>query len=264
MDERQFEQIKTWFDNYVAGFYGDDKYANANIKLKDRHSRRVRREMLGLAEALGLTDGQRRLAEAVGLLHDVGRFEQFAEYRTYSDVKSVNHCLLGLEVLRRTDILGRPDSAERQITEKAVEYHGARELPGDLSDDCMLFARMIRDADKLDVFRIVVRYHSVYIRNPDIFMLEVDLPDEPHCSKEIVEAILNGQLISFHTLRTLNDMKLMQLGWVYDVNFAPTLRRIKQRKYLETMLSLLPDTQQIRRVEEKILRYVASRLGREP
>jgi len=262
LDEQQCRQIKSWFDGYVAGFYGEDRYTNANIKLKDRHSRRVRREMLGLADALGLTDGQKRLAQTIGLLHDVGRFEQFVKYRTYSDVKSVNHCVLGVEILRRADILSALDTGERQIIEKAVEYHGAKELPGGLSDECVLFGRMIRDADKLDVFRVVVRYHPIYSRNPDIFMLEVDLPDEPYCSSEVIEAILSEQLISFHKLRTLNDMKLMQLGWVYDVNFTATLRRIRQRKYLESLVGWLPDTEQVRRVGEKILGYVDSRLNR--
>jgi len=261
--QQQIDKLKAWFDDYVAGFYGDDEYVNANIKLKEMHSRRVCGEMLYLAEALALSANQKAIARVIGLLHDVGRFEQFKRYRTYNDTKSVNHCLLGLEILRRTNVLGDLDPAERQIVEKAVEYHGLKELPGGLTDQTLLFARMIRDADKIDVFRVVAKYQKLYEQNPDKFMLEVDLADEPQCSPEVIDAILSGQLIDYSRLRTLNDMRLMQLGWVYDVNFTPTLKRIRQRKFLDKLLDCLPQTQEIRRVGEKILTYVDSRLEKQ-
>jgi hypothetical protein len=61
-------------------------------------------------------------------------------------------------------------------------------------------------------------------------------------------------------LRTWNDMKLCALGWVYDVNFIPTLRRLKQRRHLETIFEFLPDTPDIRKVREKIFAYVEDRI----
>lgn len=260
MDRQQTDKIKAWFDNYVADFYGDDEYVNSNIRLKDRHSRRVCGEMADLADALGLSDNQKAIAQAIGLLHDVGRFEQFKKFKTYNDVKSVNHCLLGLEILQYSDILDDLDAAERQIIESAVEYHGLKELPSDLSEQTLLFARMIRDADKLDIFNIVAKYQKLYEQDPDKFVLEVELVDEPGCSPEVVEAILSGQLIDYAKLRTLNDMRLMQLGWVYDVNFPETLKRISERKFVDKLLACLPQTEQILRVKEKIETYVDSRL----
>jgi hypothetical protein len=95
MEQGQLEKFRAWFNDYVAGFYGDDEFVNANIKLKEEHSKRVCKEMLYLADELGLPDEQRRIAEATALFHDIGRFEQFARYRTYNDPRSVNHCLLG-------------------------------------------------------------------------------------------------------------------------------------------------------------------------
>jgi len=263
VEREQTDKLAAWFDNYVAGFYGDDDYANANFKLKEEHSHRVCGEMLYLADELGLSANQKAIAEVIALLHDVGRFEQFEKYRTYNDVRSVNHCLLGLEVLACAEVLGGIDAAERQLIEKAIEYHGLKELPAGLPDDWLLFARLLRDADKLDVLFVVTTYLKQYTHNPDEFMLEMEFPDEPCCSAEVVEAILNEQLIDYSSLRTLNDFKLMQLGWVYDVNFTATLSRIKQRGFLETLLGFLPDTQQVCKVREKILAYVGSRFRRQ-
>ena len=263
MNQQQTQKFKTWFDDYVARFYGSDEYVNANIRLKDGHSRRVSGEMVYLADELGLSENQKAIARVIGLLHDVGRFEQFLKYGTYNDPKSVNHCLLGLEILKRTNILSDLEAGERQIIEKAVEYHGLRDLPDGLTGQTLLFARMIRDADKIDVFHVVAKYQQQYEQDPENFMLEIELADEPYCSPEVLDAVLGGRLVDYARLRTLNDMRLMQLGWVYNVNFKPTLKRIRQRRFIEKLLDCLPRTHQIRRVGEKIHTYIDSRLKKQ-
>lgn len=260
MEQEQLEELKAWFDDYVAGFYGDDEFVNANLRLKEEHTRRTRDETLELAEELGLTDNQKRIADAIALLHDVGRFEQFAKYRTYNDSRSVNHCLLGVEVLRQRKVLEKVERKERELIEKAIEYHGRRELPGDLDGERLLFSKLIRDADKLDVLYVVTEYYRQYRDNPEEFMLELDFPDEPGYSAEVVEEVLCGRRINHSKLRVLNDMKLCQLGWVFDVNFTATLKRIKQRGLLEKIFDFLPETGDINRVREKIFKYVDSKI----
>ena len=254
------KKFRAWFDDYVAGFYGNDEFINANLKLKEEHSRRTCEEMTYLAEELDLAGNQRRIADVIAILHDVGRFEQFVKYRTYNDSRSVNHCLLGLEVLRRKKVLEQVDRYERELIEKAIEYHGLRELPADLEEECLLFSKLIRDADKLDVFYVVTEYYRRYRDNPEEFMLELDFPDEPGYSAEVVEEILCGRRIDYGKLRTINDMKLCQLGWVYDVNFTATLKRIKQRRFLEKIFDFLPETKDTGKVREKIFEYVDSRI----
>jgi len=259
MEQEQLEKFRAWFDSYVAGFYGDDEYVNANIELKDKHSRRVCEEMLYLADELGLSDNQRRVAEAMALLHDIGRFEQFIKYRTYNDPRSVNHCLLGVEVLRKTNILDGIEDNERGLIEKAIEYHGLRELPADLDGDVLLFSQLLRDADKLDIFYVVIAYYDECARNPNHFKLEVELPDEPGYSHDVLKLVLNGHRMDYHILKSWNDMKLCQLSWIYDINFVATLRRIKQRKYVDKIISHLPKNEEIEKVKKSVLGYIEQR-----
>jgi len=204
-----------------------------------------------------------RIAETIALFHDIGRFEQFVRHRTYNDPKSVDHNLLGVEVLRQNKVLNDLDKQERELILKAIEYHGRKELPKDLNGDCLLFSKLIRDADKIDVFHVVTEYYQQYKDNPEGFKLELELPDEPEYSEEIVEKILRGQRIAYEELRTLNDMKLCQLGWVYDVNFTATLKRIKQRKFLQMLVDLLPQTKDVEEVKKKVFLYVDSRIENE-
>ena len=261
MEQKQVEKFKNWFDQYTAGFYGDDEFVNANIKLKKDHSKRTCEEIVDLADELGLGSDQKRLAEVTALFHDVGRFRQFIRYRTYNDPRSVNHCLLGLEVLLETKIFEDLEPKEREVIEKSIEYHGLKKLPADLNGDCLLFSKLLRDADKLDIFYVVTEYYAQYREDPDSFKLEVELPDEPWYSPEVLEAILAQERIDYNKLKTWNDMKLLQLGWVYDVNFAATLKRIRQRGLLEKIVEFLPDTEDIKKVKERVLGYVDSRIA---
>jgi hypothetical protein len=263
MEQEQLKKFRVWFDDYVAGFYDNDEYVNTNLKLKEEHTRRTCKEMLYLAKELGLSGNQKRIAEVIALFHDIGRFEQFVRYRTYVDGRSVNHCLLGLEVLRQTRALDEVDGPQRQLIEKAIEYHGSKELPPDLNGDCLLMSKLIRDADKIDSLYVMTDCYRKYVNNPQDYKLEIELPDEPGYSDEVVQALLRGRRIDYSQLKTLNDMKLCLLGWVYDVNFAPTLKRIKQLRLLEMLVDFLPKTEDIKRVRQKIFEYVDFRISKE-
>ena len=257
------EKFRAWFDDYVSGFYGDDEYVTANLKMKEQHTQRTCSEMRYLAQEIGLSDNQKQVAQAIALFHDIGRFEQFTTYRTYNDARSTDHCVLGVKVLREAKVLEKLDSTERQWIATAVEYHGRKELPGDLNGQALLFSKLIRDADKLDVFYTVTEYYRQYRDNCEEFKLELEFPDEAGYSAKVVEGVLQGRLIDYDELRTLNDAKLVQLGWVYDVNFVATLKRIRQRQFLEKLLEFLPKTPDIERVREQIFQYVQARLSKE-
>ncbi len=259
MNNEQLNKLKSWFDGFVAGFYGDDEYVNANIKIKDDHSRRVCEEMLYLADELNLNKNQRLLAEVIALLHDVGRFPQFTKYRTYHDPRSVNHCLLALDVIQEQNLLCELSPDEKRTIETAVKLHGDKQLPPDLAGDTLLLSKMIRDADKLDIYYVVIEAYIQYRDDPDNFKLEIELPDNPQYSSEILLAVATGGLIDYKLLRTLNDMKLCQLSWVYDVNFTPTLERIKKRRYIEQIFEFLPKTDDIANARRKIFAYIDSR-----
>ncbi len=260
MNNEQLTKLQSWFNTYVAGFYGDDRYINANIRLKDDHSRRVCDEMLYLADELKLQPNQRLLAETIALFHDIGRFEQFKKYQTYHDPRSINHCLLGVQILRQMKVLDDLNPAERQLVEKAIEFHGDKDLPPNLAGDCLLYSQMIRDADKLDIFYVMTVNYKRHKEDPENFDLEVELPDEPQCTPEILEAVLAGQKIDYAKLRTWNDMKLCNLTWIYDVNFVPTLKRIRQKKYIDLILEFLPDTPDIRNAAKMVFSHIDSRI----
>ena len=260
MHQEQLDEFKTWLRQYVAGFYGEDPCVNAGTKVKEDHTWRTCDEITSLAGELGLDANQRLVAQTVALLHDVGRFPQFAQYRTYNDAESVDHSLLGVEILRQQNVLSKLEQQERQLIETAIQYHGRKQLPPDLNGQALLFAKLLRDADKLDVLHIVTEEYGTNKASPDEVSVETEPPHGSRYSGEIVRALLAGQLIEYNAVRTLNDMKLCQVGWVYDVNFAGTLRRIRQRRFLEKIFASLPVTADIEQVKARILTHLDQRI----
>ncbi|MFC1634418.1 HD domain-containing protein [Planctomycetota bacterium] len=260
MEQRQLDELRDWFDQYVAGFYGDDEYINTNVKQKEDHTQRVCKETRYIADKLGLTDPQKRVAEAIALFHDIGRFEQFVRFRTFHDIQSIRHSLLGGQILRQKRILESFEEPLQHVILKAVEYHAVKQLPEDLNGPCLMFAQLIRDADKLDIYDVITRYYEQYKDNPQDSSLGLGLPNHPECSPHVVEKMLRGESIDYSELRTLNDLKLTQLGWIHDINFAATLERIKECRFLETLAGLIPITAETETIKQRIFSYVDERL----
>jgi len=261
MNQQQLDQLRSWFDGYVAAFCGRDPYVDTHLQLKYHHSLRTAGESRMLAKQLRWDGPQCLLAETIGLLHDVGRFEQFVRYRTYSDLVSIDHSTLGVEVLQRAGPLGVLALHEQDQIQTAIRYHSRMELPSDLDGPALPHCQLIRDADKLDIFYIVVDNYRQLAVDPANLKIELDLPDTPGYSPMVAEATIQGRHVDWRQLRTLNDVKLMQLGWVYDINFPAALRRIRQQKYLEQILTFLPDAEDIRRARHAVLQYADQRLA---
>ncbi len=262
MTKEQLEQFKKWFDGYVSAFYGDDALTNENIALKDDHTRRMCDDIKLITEELGLDDNQKMLAETAVLLHDVGRFEQFRKYKAYNDIVTESHSLLALKVLAENKVLDCLSQRERKIIEEAVRLHGVKELPNNLDEQTELISRLVRDADKLDIYFITINWLGDLRKNPQKYLATMGFSAENKYSKQIVLAVLNNKTINYKDLKTLNDMVIAQLGWIIDVNFTPTLKEIKKRNLLEQLAAFLPDTEDARKVLKHVQEQLEARINK--
>jgi predicted hydrolase (HD superfamily) len=266
VQDAQLKIFKRWFTDFVAGFYTeDDAFINRHVQLKECHTHRVCNEMRQLTAVLEMNENDRLLAGAIALLHDVGRFPQIQIYRTYKDEDSENHCLLALKVLAKHKVLEDLPKDERVIIEKAIEFHGVKDLVKDLptlDERTMHFAKLIRDADKIDIFDLLIKYYRQMAAEPENFGKEVvEYADTPECNPEIIDALMDHKLIHYEQIKTINDAKLMQLGWVYDVYFDWSLKQVHDRGYLQTIIDLLPETEQVKQATDCILDYTKKRIN---
>ncbi len=229
------------FDNYCDGFLKNcnSEYIAENIKLKINHSKNVFFHCREIAISEELDDNKRFIAEFCGLFHDIGRFEQFTIYNTFKDDDSVYHGKLGVEVLEKEKFLDTISSEIREIITTSVFNHGLIKIPEGIIGDKLYFSKLVRDADKADIFRIVALYY--HSNGPRNIALEYGLADIPEISDDVYNQFCNFQMISKEILKTLNDFKTMQIAWIFDINFKYTFRYIDENKYLEAVVSSITD-----------------------
>ena len=248
------EDLNRWFSIYVQTFKNGATDIQ-NIVLKEEHTKRVCGEIVSIGEQLGLPDHELRLAEVTALLHDIGRFEQYARYRTFADQRSEDHAELGVKILKQLGVLDRCEKSTQDLILRTIRYHNRATLPREETEACLFFTKLLRDADKLDIWRVVTDYY----RRKDgerNGALELDLPDTPGFSDAVYQGLLNRKIVDINHVKTLNDFKLLQIGWIFDINFGPTLRAICSRQYLEIIRDALPQSKKIDTIFANIHEYL--------
>jgi hypothetical protein len=261
MKQNDLDQVAAWFEQYVGSFLSGDPVTQNCLKSRYDHTLRTCREMAYLTEQMTLDLPERRMAQAIALLHDIGRFEQFVHYGTFFDHVSTDHGLLGTKILGQTDALSHLSPEEQETIQTAVKNHNRRTLPGDLPESQLLFAELIRDADKLDIFQSAIDYYQAHQTNPQSPGWEIELQDEPTCSPEVVTALLSGRQIEHYHLQTIHDMQLAQIAWIYDVNFAPTYQRLEDRQVLRRLIDLLPEDSPRECIHQRVAGHISTRLA---
>jgi hypothetical protein len=231
--------LKSWFEDYTCKFSSDDPLFQENIDLKIGHTRRVCEAILDIGGSLNLSKEDLCMAEASALLHDIGRFEQYRKYSTFSDYRSEDHAVLGVKIIKDNRILDQLDPDKVGIILRIIGYHNRSSLPFGEEERCLFFLKLLRDADKVDIWRVVTDYYQ-NAGNKRNQTIELDLPDTERISDPVYNALIKGELAQMSDFKTLNDFKLLQIGWIFDVNFRRTFQIIRERGYLEKIRSALP------------------------
>jgi putative nucleotidyltransferase with HDIG domain len=258
MKEEQIRQFRRWYRAYVRRYYSDDPDFQRNIMLKEDHTKRVCREIMDIAGSLSLNKGETLLAETAALFHDIGRFEQLKRYGTFSDGQSENHAVLSIRILREERALQILPPDERRLILAAVFWHNRATPPDGGVHRLRFFARLLRDADKLDIWRVITADYQ-RINGPRNLILEHGLPDEPRISPEALTELLCGRQVDFRHLRTRNDFKLMHMSWIFDIFFPRAFQAVLERGYLEIIRDSLPDREEITRAYEQARRHAERR-----
>lgn len=261
MRAQDIRHLEGWFEQYTASYFSSNREDQKNISLKIEHSRCVRQNIVDIAKGEGLDDNALRIAEVIGLFHDIGRFPQYAQYRTFRDADSKSHGLLGYKALVEEDALSCIPEEERQLILTAVRFHGAYAIPSALNGDGVLYLKLIRDADKIDIYRVFIEYYE----SPPgerASATAFGVPDTPEYSKKMLSNIMQGKIASYSDIRTENDFRLMKLSWVYDMNFDSSVKLLVEKRYIDRLMGMMPDTEEIKLAMDRLKRYITERLKR--
>lgn len=186
------------------------------VKLKYEHTLYVVMIMTKICEELGLNYEDSLMGVRLALFHDLGRFyEEKLLNGTFDDV-GFDHAEASNMVLFNEGLIKEFGVKEKDydIIKKAVYNHNKVVIESGLSPREEFFAKLIRDADKIDIYRAVMR--SEAIQKP-VFNT---MPNRLNLSN-----YFEGKPVYLKNGKTDADYIICRIGW-YDQLYFDESRRV--------------------------------------
>ena len=252
------QRMHSWMSAYMKSFYTDDEEVQNGILIKEKHTGYVTANCVELAKYLNLSQHDVELAEIIGLFHDVGRFYQYQKYKTFNDAQSDDHAELAFKVIDDLEFFNELDAKDNEVMRFAIQNHNKKTVAPTDDERKILFAKLIRDADKLDIYRVLEPY---FAQENAAKMPNFITGRSPEISPDFIKNFVEGNQADFNKIRTNGDRKIVRLMWIYDINFKWTMEKIVERGYIEKIVENLPmdaevakGVQRLRQHVEKILK----------
>ena len=233
------------FDNYVENFNVNDPM----IKLKFFHSYRVMDLCRQIATNLNLNDEDTYIAMIIGLLHDYARFEQWDTYKTFSDSKSIDHGDFAVKLLFKNNEIEQFNIEEKyyNIIYDAIKYHNKYSFPDNLEEKNKLFCKIIRDADKLDIFYL----WSIGEINRK--------SSDAKISKIINDEFYENKLLNKRDSKSCDDTILLELAMVYDFNFEFSYEYLKKNRFIDIIYKKLDNQDKFKEYFDYAKKFIEKR-----
>lgn len=263
------KKVEESFKNYVSNY----DLTDVKVKLKVDHTFRVAALCDLIADELGLKGYDKDLAWLLGMLHDIGRFEQLRRFHTFRDALSVNHAELSADILFRDGLIGNflerisEDTHESgqddfQLIEKAIRLHNVYQLPDDLTEREYRFATILRDADKIDILRV-----NVETPRKEIYSVAEEVFLKSPVTDGVYEKILQCQNLHRNWMKTPADLLLGHISFVFGLVYPVSVRLMKEQGYLEKVLQFPSQNEETKQrfaeMRKVVHGYMEERIRRE-
>lgn len=222
---------------------------NPKIKLKYDHSFRVMKLSQDYARKLCFSEEDIELAKTIGLLHDIGRFEQLKVYDTYNDLKSIDHADYSVEQLFGKNEIRKfvSDNRHDDIIRMAIFNHNKLNITGVTSEQMDKHCKLIRDTDKLDIL-----YNIVYLGDIEI-KESVD-----NISKFVMEDIMAHRSVDKKHIQNKNDYICCWLAFSFDIAYDEVMPQV--REYIEAIYNKLEHKEIFEDVYREVINYMEERM----
>lgn len=242
------EKAKEEFLKYTE----DYDLENPNIKRKQQHSLRVMQLSEEIAKGENFSEEEVQIAKLIGLLHDISRFKQYTEYKSFKDADSFDHGDMGVEILEKNNYIRNFIQTEEydDIIKKAIKNHNKYEVEECISDIEEKFCKIIRDADKLDIFYEVIEKM--------LWSKEQEEIESSDISDEIQK--------QFYKKRTINRYKIKDnarinrviatIAFIFDINYKTSFKIVEKEKYIDRIIDRFNfEKEQTRRTIEEMRKF---------
>jgi len=224
-----FNKAKRAFQDYLKQY----DLTDGKIKLKIRHTFGVITLSEYIAKDLNLKEEDIELAKIIALLHDIGRFEQIKVFDDFRDYETLDHAELGIKILFEDNLIRNfiEEDTYDNIILKAIKNHNKLNIEENLNEQELLHAKIIRDADKTDNFRVKANDNF-----EDIFNSSKEKLEKSTISDKIYNDFMNNKIIISSERITDMDHWVSYLAFIFDYNFNSGLKYIKEKNYINVLV----------------------------
>ena len=217
-----------------------DNYDTSDVMIKSKidHTLRVSKNADRIARSLTMIDEDIDLAYLSGLLHDFGRFEQVRRYGTFVDSHSVDHAELGADILFNDGKINLFSEAgfkedDYELMETAIRQHNKLKLPEGLDDSTETICNILRDADKLDIFRVIVEmpFEQRVGKSRNFF------EEKEEASEECMEFVRLHRCIPRTLIHSVFEVSLSHLCFAFELVFEESRTIAVEQGYLKQLFS---------------------------
>lgn len=244
------EKAREAFEKYVATY----DIENNKIIMRYDHSMRVSNRCVELARSLKLSKEKVLVAGLIGLLHDIGKFEQLKRFGCCEDGNTIEHGNFGCEVLFKENMIRDfvTDRKYDRLMEKAIQVHDKSKMEGNHSDEERTFMFILRDANNLDVlFRLSRCDCKLY---------------NEFITEEVLKNVDARLALDLKLVKTSLDLKIFHLCSIYELSFPVSLSIVKRERFIDKAIEKLQlkDSKAkmtMDNIKNKLHKYVEEKIG---
>lgn len=239
------DKLKEVFTNYVNNYNIHEKA----ISKKYYHSLRVMDLSREIATYNSLSELDIELATVIGLLHDYGRFEQWSKFHTYNDTLSIDHGDLAVLRLFKENAITKyyPKEKYYPIIYNAIKYHNKYCYPKNLTIHSTNHCKIIRDADKLDIFQNIIKNNSLK-------------EDQSQISENITTLFYQNKPIDYHSVTNSNDIIILYLAMIFDLNYQYSYKYLYHYQIVDKLYASIKNKHKFKKYFEYINKYINERI----
>ena len=225
-------KAKKEFKKFLETYENKD---NEIFILKMVHTYHVADDAKEIATQLNLSKEDIELAELIGLLHDIGRFEELKLKNELNNIK-FDHAMCGSKMLFEEGLIRNfiKDTKYDEIIKKSIENHSRLKIENGLDEKTLLHSKIIRDADKLDNYRVNIEKELKTIL-PKVVNKKEDM-EKSLLTDKVYKSVLNNTLVDIHDRETPLDFWVSILAFTFDINFNVTFKMIKENDYINILV----------------------------
>ncbi len=284
------------FAEYVRNYDPSDE----KIKLKIDHTYRVAGLCQRIAESLGLSEPDVDIAWLLGMLHDIGRFEQIRRFGTFNDAQSVDHAEFGADLLFKEGLIrkfaegyyeecelarsgneeaGQAYSRQKDcqkdckedcdegklnseqvkcnegklagLLELAIRQHNKYRVKEGLTDKELMFCNILRDADKVDIFKV-----NADIPMEIIYDVTTEELKNGVITKEVRESFYKKETVLKSVRRSAVDHIVGHISLLFELVYKESYRQAKEQGYVYKLLDFKSDVPEVNAEFDDMRKYV--------